>query len=224
MSVETHRVLMGTCGWKHKEWLNDFYSDDLPEEWQLGFYSNEFPVVYVPTAQWLDDSDISEWCEDVAETFRFVLEISADILNDEKQFNNALNKAKSLNELCLGFVFTVYENSTLLEQHVEKALAVAPVCVDRKDDLKLDALNSLFIEKNISQVWDGISEISENFKQGTLSICHVSDKDLDMVALRNVIEGCLEASNNEHISVLCLDGNPPSLELLRKADIILNLL
>ena len=97
MSVDTHRVVMGTCGWKHKEWLDNFYSDDLPEDWQLGFYSNEFPVVYVPSTQWIDESDISGWSEDVAETFRFVLEISEDVLNDENKFNYALNKAKSLN-------------------------------------------------------------------------------------------------------------------------------
>ncbi len=45
-----------------------------------------------------------------------------------------------------------------------------------------------------------------------------------MADLRKVIEGCLAVSNGERTSVLCIDGNPPSLELLRNADIILNLL
>ena len=118
----------------------------------------------------------------------------------------------------------VKENNPLLKQQFDKALAIAPVCVDIKDDLLTDELNNLLLEKHISQVWDGVSEVNDHFKQGRLSISRVSSEDLEMPMLRKVIEGCLIASNEEHISVMCLDGDPPSLELLRKADIILNLL
>lgn len=233
MSVETHRVLMGTCGWKHQAWLNDFYSDDLPEDWRLGFYSNEFPVVYVPAAEWLqvvdsEDEDLSEWTEEVSENFRFILEISAEFLDDEPRFRAALDKAKALDEFCLGLVLKltpkICNDFDLFQKYIDMAKEIASVCVDRQGNMFSDECNKLLASENISEVWDGESAETENYTRGLLAICRVSGDELDMAALRKVVEHCLTTSSEECISVLCIDGNPPSLELLRNADIILNLL
>ncbi|MFK5913260.1 MAG: hypothetical protein QM484_02720 [Woeseiaceae bacterium] len=221
MSVETHRILIGSCGWKHPEWLDSFYSDDLPDDWQLGFYSNEFPVVYVETEDWLH-SDVLQWTEDVSDSFRFILEISSNILLNDKLFAEAINKAKSLEDLCLGFVIQVEDNIEIshLEKKITLAQEVAPVCVDSMDDF----LSKWFIEKQLSTVWDGVSELGETLALGQLAVTRISGQDFDMPKLRYVIEGCLSASDESRISVLFIDGKPPSLELLRNADIILNLL
>ena len=228
MSVETHRVLMGSCGWKHNAWLNDFYSEDLPEDWQLGFYSNEFPVVYVPANDWLDNEDLSEWTEDVADSFRFVLEISTDVLDDEQRFNAALDKAKILNNFCLGLVLqltpSICNDSDLFQKYIERMTAIAPVCIDRQSITLNNECNKILLKNNISEVWDGESAETENCKRGSLAISHISSEKLDMAGLRKVIEHCLSTSSEDCISVLCVDGNPPSLELLRNADVILNLL
>ena len=233
MSVETHRVLMGACGWNHRAWLNDFYSDDLPEEWRLGFYSNEFPVIYVPAADWLntidsDSEDLADWTEDVADSFRFILEVSADILEDEQRFAAALDKVKELGDFCLGLVFQLNPNicsdSHLFQQSIDRAIAITPVCVDRQGNILNDELQKVLADKNISEVWDGKSTETESCKRGSLAISHISSDELDMAALRKVVEHCLTTSSEDCISVLCIDGNPPSLELLRNADIILNLL
>jgi hypothetical protein len=45
-----------------------------------------------------------------------------------------------------------------------------------------------------------------------------------MKELRKVLEVNLSASSEDCISVLFIDGSPPSLALLRNADILLNLL
>lgn len=228
MSVETHRVLMGTCGWNHKAWLNNFYSEDLPEDWQLGFYSNEFPVVYVVTEEWANNEDLFEWTEDVSENFRFVLEISGDILDDEQHFINAVEKATSLNEFLLGIVFQLNpkfcNDIALFEQRLSLIQPAVPMCIDTIGQTLSSEFNSLLSKHNISEVWDGKSDKKECFQRGSLAISHVSGNGLDMTGLRKVIEHCLSVSNNERVSVLCLDGDPPSLELLRNADIILNLL
>ena len=228
MSVETHRVLMGSCGWKHQAWLNDFYSDDLPQDWQLGFYSNEFPVVYVPASDWLDDEDLSEWTEDVTDSFRFILEVPANIIEDKQRFAAALDKVKELGGFCLGLVLqltpSICSDSDLFQQCIDKAIAIAPICIDRQGNILNDKLQKVLVDKNISEVWDGNSTEAENCKRGSLAISHISSDELDMVALRKVVEHCLTTSSDDCISVLCIDGNPPSLELLRNADIILNLL
>lgn len=233
MSVETHLVLIGACGWKHKDWLNDFYSEDLPEEWQLGYYSNEFPVVYVRTNDWLDESyetvsDMAEWTEDVTDSFRFILEVPAKILCDEKLFASALNQAKDLGKFCLGLVFQLSHNVCsdilLLEKCITKAQMVSSVCVDKCDISLTTEIKGLLFKSNVNQVWNGKSHHEESIDSSSLAISYVSGDNLDMVALRKVIEVCLSVSDENRISVLCIDGDPPSLEVLRNADTIVNLL
>ena len=94
MSVESHRVLIGAYGWKHPAWNYDFYDEDLPEDWQLGFYANEFPVVYVPASDWLEQADLAEWEEEVTESFRFILDVPCEVINDVSQLTKALKKAQ----------------------------------------------------------------------------------------------------------------------------------
>ncbi len=229
MSVETHRVLIGACDWNHQAWLDNFYADELPEDWRLGFYSNEFPVVYVPAARWITNDELSEWNDEVSDTFRFVLEIPYDILIDESAFTAALEQAKNLGEFCLGLVLQIKPDIdvALFKKHLDIAEEVTAVCIskiDKQDYLPSNEINNLLKQRGISEVWDGKSENSESLNRGALAVTHISDEKIDMPALRKVLEGCLAASTDERISVLCIEGNPPSLELLRNADIILNLL
>lgn len=228
MSVETHRVLIGACGWKHQAWLDDFYDDDLPEDWQLGFYSNEFSVVYVPASDWIDEPGLDEWKDEVAETFRFILEIPADVIQDPQRFSEILTKVKKLGNLCLGLVFhvnqVVMENVKIFEKHLHLATAYVPVCIDKQNVSLTDKFNEILLERNISEVWDGKSEDTESLKRGSLAISHVFANDLTMMELRKIVDVSLSASSEECISVLCLDGNPPLLEKLRNAETILNLL
>lgn len=228
MSVETHRVLMGTCGWKHQAWMNDFYSEDLPEEWQLGFYSNEFPVVYVPATDWIDAPELSEWTEDVSDSFRFILEIPEKIINDEKHYITAINKAKTLGELCLGFVLQpaleLREDIPRLQNILDIAQEVAPVCIDKCGTPFTVDFEEFLQQQKINQLWDGVEDKNKSLTTGSLAISRVSGDKLDMKGLRTVIETCLSDSSENCISVLCFDGNPPSLDQLRNADTILNLL
>jgi len=230
MSVDTHRVLIGACDWNHPAWLNDFYSEDLPEEWQLGFYSNEFPVVYVSAARWINNDELPEWNDEVSDTFRFILEIPYDILNDESRFTSALEQAKNLGDFCLGFVFKIKQNIdiTLVQKHLNMARIIAPVCIDKCGTLLSDELSDVLKQENISEVWDGRLGNNENLNRGSLAVTHIEEENIDMAALRKIIEGCLSVSTEERVSVLCFGGTStstsPSLEVLRNADIILNLL
>jgi hypothetical protein len=228
MSVESHRVLIGAYGWKHPAWNNDFYDEDLPEDWQLGFYANEFPVVYVPASDWLEQAELAEWEEEVTESFRFILDIPSEVINDTSQLSEALKKAHSLGDFCLGLVFhvnqDVMENVSEFKQHLEKATSFTNVCVDKGEHVLTTAFSNLLNDNNISEVWNGISADYEALKRGSLALTRVSANDMDMASLRKVVEVCFSVSSENCISVMCLQGNPPSLEKMRNADIILNLL
>lgn len=70
-------VEVGAVGWEHPEWLEGFYPPDLPQDWRLAYYGNEYRCVLVPAAV-LDRAGVdlvARWCEEVPEGFRFYLEL-----------------------------------------------------------------------------------------------------------------------------------------------------
>jgi hypothetical protein len=75
--MEAHRVIVGACGWDHTGWLGRFYPEDLPEDWRLSYYANEFSGVLLPEPEWrgLDAVGCRAMCDEVAEGFRFYLEV-----------------------------------------------------------------------------------------------------------------------------------------------------
>lgn len=68
-------IALGAWGWEHAAWDGGFYSEDLPREWWLTFYSNEFDAVGLDAGAWLapDIDTLRGWVEDTREGFRFVL-------------------------------------------------------------------------------------------------------------------------------------------------------
>jgi len=228
MSIETHRVVIGASGWKHAAWLDEFYSEDLPEDWQLGFYSNEFSVVYVPASDWVERPDLEEWLDDVSEFFRFILEVPAQVLSDDAAYMAALKNAKSLDEFCLGFVFqldtSICKEPVLFQSRYKEASAIATVCVDKQGYECSGDFEQILLENNICELWNGTGSEIKGLGRGRLAITRIASEGLDMRSLRAVIETCLSVSNDDCVSVLIVDGEPPSLETLRNADTLLNLL
>ncbi len=71
---ELDRLLVGAYGWQQAAMIEQYYPVDLPEEWRLSFYANEFSAVLVPATLWLAvDVELDEWL-DVPAGFRFYLE------------------------------------------------------------------------------------------------------------------------------------------------------
>lgn len=78
---------IGTYGWLHPSWEGSFYPDDMPEEWQLDYYSNAFRVVLVPEKQWIgwDEKDLEECVDAVEGEFEFYLRVDDVITADKEQ-------------------------------------------------------------------------------------------------------------------------------------------
>lgn len=73
------RVRIGTIGWLFDSWDRDYYPEDIPQEWKLGYYANELTAVVVPEALWkqADPEQLEEMAEDVHEEFGFYFQIKA---------------------------------------------------------------------------------------------------------------------------------------------------
>lgn len=70
-------IRIGGVGWDHEHWINEFYPDDLPEDWRLNYYANEFSTVLVAEDIWRSNlTHLDEWFDEVPEGFRFYFQAS----------------------------------------------------------------------------------------------------------------------------------------------------
>jgi hypothetical protein len=69
-------VAVAPAGWWALADAHAYYPDDLPADWQLTYFANEHPGVYVPLAAWSDlpAATLRRWHEDVHPGFVFYLE------------------------------------------------------------------------------------------------------------------------------------------------------
>jgi hypothetical protein len=69
---------LGSWGWEHEEWVGPFYPEDLPVDWRLDYYANEFPIVVIPgtSVTALEVSTLRFWDEELPAAFGFLVEAS----------------------------------------------------------------------------------------------------------------------------------------------------
>jgi len=91
--IHDKTIRVGACDWDQPQWLQGFYPQDLPEDWRLSYYANEFSAVLVPQDKWqAEDADFEQWAEDVAEGFGFYF-LSDDLKADDTQIKAELGNA-----------------------------------------------------------------------------------------------------------------------------------
>ncbi|MDZ7750816.1 MAG: hypothetical protein U5S82_03975 [Gammaproteobacteria bacterium] len=71
-------IVVGSIGWDHDHWAGSFYPPDLPREWRLGYYANEFRAVLVPGHRFAatDVGQVESWLQDVPPGFAFWVEVA----------------------------------------------------------------------------------------------------------------------------------------------------
>ena len=78
--MEFENLKIGTLGWQHSNWVGGFYPDDMPEEWQLDFFSNQYQALLVSEKTWFDWTD--ESCEDIVDALPDGFALYLQVLND----------------------------------------------------------------------------------------------------------------------------------------------
>jgi hypothetical protein len=88
-------------GWDYPAWMGDFYPDDLPDEWRLAYFANEFSGVLIPRAEWeqADAEQFKAWVDEVSDSFRFYLELDSMVATQV-----CLLKGRALGASLGGFV------------------------------------------------------------------------------------------------------------------------
>ena len=71
-------LVVGARGWLHEHWQDSYYPEDIPDDWRLGFYANEFNTLLVPWEHWNGSVDELEGgLEDTDDDFHLYLELPA---------------------------------------------------------------------------------------------------------------------------------------------------
>jgi len=114
--IHDKSIVVGACDWDHPQWRKTFYPEDLPEDWRLSYYANEFSAVLVPQEKWQsEEADFEQWAEDVPEGFRFYF------LSDDLSVDDVLIK-RQLGDAFAGFVATAGNEQVVLIDFADKNL------------------------------------------------------------------------------------------------------
>ena len=233
-----YRIRFGTVGWQHSQWSDDFYPEDLPEDWLLSFYGNEFPVVAVPASVWSDDpsEQIEEWLDNSDEHFRFVFEWQWQDADDLRTF---CQRIEPLQTQSLGILLQVSwsaccDQTELLSVLTEISPKVS-VCLEILEDdsalpmTSLDFTNAKFktllTSAKVTCCWHGVEADPDIFfANNKLALTKISGSPMDAKQLRQVLETCSAQVQSHHDMVLLFAGDPPVLKQVRDAMVMLELL
>lgn len=71
-------ICLGSRDWDLPGWVGSYYPPDLPTDWRLTYYANDFSLVLVPQGRWVGAGPERgrAWRNEVSERFRFYLELS----------------------------------------------------------------------------------------------------------------------------------------------------
>lgn len=111
---------VGAFDWQQPAWQEDYYPDEMPDEWRLTFYANEFRCVLVPAQRWRD-ADAGAWSEEVNDPFRFYFELA--------QPDDVLRLARLIPDLqpALAGAVILQQHDELIEQASELTLPIYSV-------------------------------------------------------------------------------------------------
>lgn len=99
MAENSYKVLIGARGYLHPDWVTSFYPEDLPEDWRLAYYANEFNLLVIEWAQ-LENTLIL--MEDVADDFRFVVELPLSV--DDQHLPIYVEHLQQAGKYCAGVI------------------------------------------------------------------------------------------------------------------------
>lgn len=223
MTAAQQGLLVAAHGWSHAAWCGSFYPDDLPEDWWLSFYSNEFRAVVVPAAEWtaVDTLVVERWVEDTHGEFRFYLEV-AELMPDWDGF---AARAGILGAQLGGILLCPPEldiDLAFIASDLEAAVALAPVSLSLPGPMELSREGKDLLRRHAVELrWDVATVIEPPPRCGSgLAVARVaSTMAYAPRQWREIIEACLRPGVAD-TALVVIEGEAPEIESLRAATMI----
>ncbi len=167
-------INIGAYGWRHQHWSPAFYPDDLPEDWQLMFYSNEFNVVMVPATYWVEGVDCEQWLGSVHEKFRFWVQCEAEMFNTL----SAAEITRQLKILSPQLVSLVFDGDE----------RVLPPAVKSQMISMAESLNVPLLGINLTAGGEAVWQSGETSRSPHLRLACIRNELIDLRGVREVFE------------------------------------
>jgi len=224
--LNDYAVLIGACGWQHTQWGTSYYPEELPPEWQLAYYGNEYPLVLIPAEYWAQGSGaIAQWCEETEERPRFVCEWPLQELDVRRDtISAALDQLGDRVEAVLLSVTDAPDTAQL--EAIRRMASAYAVCLDwpqANAQMLTDVLSGLVQGRGVSACWRGDAAAKSLLEFGPVAVARINSSGQTPRSLRSLLETLL-ASAGQRQAMLLFDGDPPDTEIMDQAEVILNLL
>ena len=202
-------LAIGSSGWLHQQWEENYYPDDIPDEWRLNFYSHHFQCVLMRPDEWLTATSekLAQWCEDIDESFAFFVSVT-DQLDDVAITHLQQLKAQLGNQL-KGLIFQS-KAVTLNRSYLNDLSAILTLYAD-SDEL-------IESETTIQVCWRAQREI----KQASVGFIDKATSE-NIREVRAHLEIFLEQSTDSDL-YLFFEGDPPDSSRMQETKVIHQLL
>ena len=206
MALLPFQLSIGARGWLHPAWQQGlrggFYPEDLPPEWRLDYYANEFRQVLVPADDWQQaDSDAIElWSEAVDPEFRFYIELPDALDRDATSL--LPDKLRPLDGLVGGLV-----RRSPLDGGTESASAEPP---GHSVSLYIEAPAGTALPEPALPAWSGTPDTLAQAPIAGLVRLRADGKHSPL-ELRRWCEALRPPPGDAREILLFLDGDPPSM-------------
>jgi len=202
-----HYLETGSIGWRHEGWKDSYYPDDLPEDWQLEFYSHLFRIIALPCSDWLNASaeDVEQWREDASDEFAFFLLLDrADRI--EEQIEKLTHLGILFSDSLLGIV--VMQDQINLSDSVLNELS-------ERFRVIIDSEKILPDNNRVSVCWRPDRETT----QASVAIL-TSEQSEKPRQMREYIESFLQQASEQRELYLLFAGEPPGIKAMQDAQVI----
>ncbi|WP_428609357.1 hypothetical protein [Sedimenticola sp.] len=200
-------LIVGAVAWEHPEWCDQFYPDDLPPEWRLTYYANEFPQLLLPAAVWMAGrtEQFCDWRDDVPDGFRFVLDVTGLDMDDGRALTPLQRGVSALGERLAGVV-----SWSAVSSRAEDALRV--LLGEARFLAARTGLTSMDPEVQLArdgEVW---------------CLLVPSSVGRDLKRLRWVLGALIQQSTPLSCIRLFVTGEPPEVQVMRETGVLWQLL
>lgn len=220
-------MLTGTRGWNYDDWVGAYYPEELPEEWRLAYYCNDYRSVLAPVDHWAISpaEAIATLIEEIDPGFSVVLELpgaglpgtglDADELLDLLSPMGGQLRALSWRPADDDFSAKTLDDAARLADDF-------PLVLDYGNNHpQKEALDTLRAGTGASRLWRPQEE-NAPLEAGRFLLALVTEPDL--VLLRGVLEQMAGWLAGDRSGGLFLEPTPQAPELAKQCRILAELM
>ena len=206
---------LATYGWDGPAW-STFYPEDLPAEWRLDYYSNEFDSLVIPAGEWAAATidEAGEWLAQAPDGFRFYWEI--DSVDGASRLLELASLPGKHDSHIGGWLF---QSGLILETELFETLSSnLPGAAYGEHPVSTVQAEQLAAQ-GITLCWQ--QELALNCRGRGLRVLKISQRPELRVLRRTVEEQC--AAGVGHL-LLLIEPNPQTMPVLRDLQTFASLL